>query len=182
MLQWFPFLDLVGNRLPNRFIRPSSRNTRRLVAEIEDLAHGLGDHDALVIFPEGGNFSERRRMSSIGRLFDRGETKRAEEARDLTHLIAPHPGGVTAALRGAPDAEPVFVAHTGLEPLSSLKALWNAVPLERPLIARYWRLPRAEVPADQDEVVDWLYGWWERIDRWIDAHRPAFASAAAREP
>lgn len=170
-LQWFPFLDIVGNRLPNRFIQPGSAHSYRFIGEIEELARDMGDRDALVIFPEGGNFTEKRRIASIGKLFDIGQVERAKAAHQLANLIAPRPGGVRAALRGAPDAEPVFVAHTGLETLSSLRALWRSVPLQQPLTARYWRVPRGDVPADEDDVVDWLYAWWERIDAWIDDHR-----------
>jgi len=28
------------------------------------------------------------------------------------------------------------------------------------------------VPADHDARVRWLYEWWERIDTWIEQHRP----------
>jgi hypothetical protein len=135
----------------------------------------MGDRDAFVIFPEGGNFTVLRRTSGIGRLFEQGDAARAMEAEGLANVIAPRPGGVMAALRGAPEAEPVFVAHTGLDDLSSLDALWRAVPLRRPLIGRYWRVPRDQVPTDPDGIVDWLFAWWDRIDEWIGAHRPPTA-------
>jgi hypothetical protein len=37
---------------------------------------------------------------------------------------------------------------------------------------RWWRVPRAEVPTDRDERIDWLFSWWEDIDRWVDENRP----------
>jgi hypothetical protein len=33
-------------------------------------------------------------------------------------------------------------------------------------------VPREEIPAGREERIDWLFSWWERIDRWIDEHRP----------
>jgi 1-acyl-sn-glycerol-3-phosphate acyltransferase len=171
-MQWSPVIDLVGNRLPNRFIRPRGLDAHWFVSEIEELAHALGDRDALVLFPEGGNFSERRRLAAIERLVREGHLEHAEEARRLANLIAPRPGGVLAAMRGAPDADVVFVAHTGLEPLVSLGELWHRVPLQRPLMGRYWRIPPTEVPEGEQERIDWLFNWWERIDTWIDEHRP----------
>jgi 1-acyl-sn-glycerol-3-phosphate acyltransferase len=170
-MQWSPVIDLVGNRLPNRFIRGHGRDAARFIGEIEDLAHDLGAQDALILFPEGGNFSDRRRLAAIERLARQGDDAHAEEARRLANLIAPRPGGVLAALRGAPEADVVFVAHTGLEPLTTLGELWRHVPLSRPLFGRYWRLPPSDVPPSEGDRVDWLFDWWERIDTWIDSHR-----------
>jgi 1-acyl-sn-glycerol-3-phosphate acyltransferase len=169
-MQWFPTIDIVGNRLPNRFIRPRGTGAAAFIPQIEELAHGLGDHDALVIFPEGGNFTQRRRLAAIERLVREGHQEHAEEARHLANLIAPRPGGVMAAMRGAPDADVVFVAHTGLEPLASLPELWRRVPLRHPLLGRYWRMPASDVPSGEQAKVDWLFAWWERIDTWIDEH------------
>ncbi|HEX6131733.1 MAG TPA: 1-acyl-sn-glycerol-3-phosphate acyltransferase [Actinomycetota bacterium] len=170
-MQWSPVVDLIGNRLPNRFIRVGRGDRDAIVSAIKDLARDLGDHDALILFPEGGNFSARRRLAAISRLVREGHHEHAREAEMITNLIAPRPGGVLAAMRGAPDADVVFVAHTGLEPLASLGELWRRVPLRRALVGRYWRVPPNEIPPDESARVDWLFGWWERIDTWIDAHR-----------
>jgi hypothetical protein len=125
-MQWFPFLDLVGNRLPNRFIQPGAPDAHRFIAQIEDLARGMGNHDALVIFPEGGNFSERRRIASIGKLFDLGEVDRAREAKSSSTDRSPAGRRERRRSRRA-GGQPVFVAHTGLDSLSNLKALWRSV-------------------------------------------------------
>ncbi len=169
-MQWSPVIDLIGNRLPNRFIRPGGPGAARFIGLIEDLARDLGPHDALILFPEGGNFTERRRLVAIERLVRDGHEEHAAEARELANLIAPRPGGVLAAMRGAPEADVVFVAHTGLEPLVSIRELWQRTPLSMPLIGRYWRLQPHEVPTDEDDRIDWLFEWWERIDTWIERH------------
>jgi 1-acyl-sn-glycerol-3-phosphate acyltransferase len=172
-MQWSPAVDLIGNRLPNRFIRRGGPRGKHAIEAIEELAGNLGDHDALVLFPEGGNFTERRRLAAIQRLIDDGHLDQVGEAVRLTNLIAPRPAGVMAAMRSAPGADVVFVAHTGLEPLTSLAELWRRVPLRSPLIGRYWRLPPGDVPSSAPERIDWLYEWWERIDTWIDEQRLA---------
>jgi hypothetical protein len=77
---------------------------------------------------------------------------------------------VTAAVRAAPDADVVFVAHTVLEDIGSFRELWRKIPLSRPIFSRYWRIPAEEVPRQGDELVEWLFHWWGRIDAWI-AHR-----------
>ncbi|GAA3104345.1 hypothetical protein GCM10020001_022250 [Nonomuraea salmonea] len=55
-LQYDPSLDVVVNRLPNAFV-PRSTDQSGVTAEIRRLAATMGDRDALVIFPEGGNFT-----------------------------------------------------------------------------------------------------------------------------
>jgi 1-acyl-sn-glycerol-3-phosphate acyltransferase len=172
-MQWSPVVDLTGNRLPGRFIQPHGPDAKHAIGVIEELARGLGAHDAMVLFPEGGNFTARRRLAAIDRLVAEGHTHDAEEAKRLRNLVAPRPGGVLAAIRGAPDADVVFVAHTGLEPLDSLPKLWRQVPLRRALRGRYWRLPPSEIPTDDAAKIEWLFSWWATIDAWIEAHREA---------
>jgi hypothetical protein len=33
-------------------------------------------------------------------------------------------------------------------------------------------VPRAEIPAEREEQIEWLFGWWEQIDAWISEHQP----------
>jgi len=65
----------------------------------------------------------------------------------------------------------VFVAHTVLEDVGSVGDLWNRVPFDRPILSRYWRLSPDDVPETQQEVIDWLFAWWERIDAWVEDNR-----------
>jgi hypothetical protein len=37
---------------------------------------------------------------------------------------------------------------------------------------RWWQVSREEIPTDRDEQIEWLFGWWERIDTWIAENRP----------
>jgi len=172
MLQLDPGLDVVINRLPHAFVRPerSSGVTR----EIERLARELGPTGALVIFPEGGNYTPRRRQRAIERLEQHQRLEEAARARAMQHLLAPRTGGALTAIAAAPDADVVFVAHTGLEDLITVGDIWRALPIEQSLKARWWRVPAAEVPRDlpEQEQVRWLYGWWTLIDAWIAENRP----------
>ena len=173
-LQWDPAIDIVLNRLPNRFITPDPGRTGDLVEEqIGVLARGLDGDDSLVIFPEGGNFTAERRQRAIDRLRDRGLERMAVRAERMMHVIAPRPGGVTAALTTAVDADVVLVAHTGLEHLASVVDLWRGLPMDSVVRMRWWQVPADEVPRDDAAIVEWLYGWWALVDRWIAANRPA---------
>jgi 1-acyl-sn-glycerol-3-phosphate acyltransferase len=172
-LQWDPAIDVIGNRLPNAFIRPHSEDPEDHLHAIERLSHGLGDRDALVLFPEGGNFTERRRLAAIASLKRKGFREEAEQAENMLTVLAPRPGGALTAIRTAPDADVVFVAHTGLEFMNSLVATWRILPLDGPILARYWRIAPDQIPDEHDERVDWLYRWWGRVDTWIRDRRPA---------
>ncbi|WP_344058821.1 1-acyl-sn-glycerol-3-phosphate acyltransferase [Microbacterium pumilum] len=174
-LQWDAAIDAMLSRIPSRFIAPAGFGPGKtgggsaVEAEIGDLARGMAADDALVIFPEGGNFTTRRRRSRIDRLRGAGREEMAERAEALTHVMAPHPGGVHAALC-ASDSDVVFVAHTGLERLVTLGDIWQALPMDKRITMRAWRVPRAEVPEGLDAQAAWLFDWFARIDRWIEAH------------
>lgn len=165
-LRWAPCLDVVLGRLPSVFVEPGEARASA-VGGITTLASGLGDDDAMVLFPEGGNFSERRRMRSIAKLEELGEHDRAERARMMRHVLSPRPGGVAAALDASPQADVVFVAHTGLEDLSGPADLWRGVPLDTAIQVMVWRVPADEIPTDTAGRMSWLDGWWRRIDTWI---------------
>ncbi len=167
-LQWDAGLDLLGGRLPNAFIGTSEDAER----EIANLARDLGDRDALVLFPEGGNYSKRRRERAIARLRRKGLHEEADQAERMRHVLPPYTGGAIAALSTAKEADVIFVAHTGLEDLSALSALWRNMPLARPVQVRYWRVQYTDVPTGGEAQNDWLYEWWGRVDRWIEEHRP----------
>ena len=173
-LQWEPMYDIMLNRLPNRFIKHDPKRRHLYIDAITDLARGLGDADAFVLFPEGKDFTPRVRRRAIDYLRGKGHEEAAARAERMEYVLPPRHNGVRAAMAGAPDADVVFVAHSVLEEVGSFKELWGRIPLEKPVVARYWRLPSSEVPDDEDELIEWLYGWWERIDAWC-AERAAAA-------
>jgi 1-acyl-sn-glycerol-3-phosphate acyltransferase len=172
-LQYDPGLDVVINRLPNAFVSPRRGVDTVIIHAIERLAAGLGPTGALVIFPEGANFTPRRRLRAIRRLEQREMVEEAARARAMQYLLPPRPGGALAAIAAAPTADVIFVAHTGLEHLITLGDIWNSLPMEQTLKARWWRVPAAEVPQGREAQTRWLYEWWAKIDGWIGDNRPA---------
>lgn len=169
-LQWEPLFDTLLNRIPNRFIRHDPARRHLYIEAIGDLASGLGPEGAFVLFPEGKDFTPRVRTRAIEYLRGKGHDVAAERAERMAHVLPPRHNGVMAAIENAPDADIVFVAHSVMEDIPSFRALWRTVPLERPIRARYWRIPPEDVPRDRDALIEWLYGWWETIDRWIEDH------------
>lgn len=171
LLQLDPCIDIVLNRLPNRFISPNPPVGSGVVESITDLAIGLEDDGALILFPEGGNFTEGRRLAAIERFEQAGLDDAAAKARELTNLLPPRPGGTFAAIDACPDADILFVAHTGLEQLSSPMDLWRGLPMDREVRLSWWTVRSEDVPTDPQERIDWLFEWWELIDTWIDERR-----------
>lgn len=171
-LTWDPMIDILLSRLPARFISPNPADGARLEDEIAALATGLDANDAFVIFPEGGNFTPGRRDRAIAKLRSLGLTKMADRAEQMTHVLAPRPGGLLAAMDAAPEADVVLVAHTGLDHLVTVTDIWRELPMDKQIIMRWWRVPREEIPAGREEQIEWLFGWWEQIDQWISDHRP----------
>lgn len=167
-LQWDPLIDVLLNRVPAQFITASRAG---MAESIGGLAGDLGPRDALVIFPEGANFTESRRLRGIERLEQAGLAAYAGRAGRLRHLMAPRPAGTFAAIDAGRDADVVLVAHWGLEGLSTVRDLWRGLPMEADVQARFWTVPAEDVPVDPTDRVDWLYDWWERLDAWIDAGR-----------
>lgn len=168
LLQLDPAIDVLFNRIPNRFINPTpGSHGSDVEQEIASLADGLTDTDALLIFPEGGNFTDRRRAKAIERLRGYGLESMAQRAEGMATVLAPKPGGLYAAHRAAPQADMIFVAHTGIEHLSTVGDIWHGLPQDKTLRLRWSFIPAAEIPDDEDEFVDWLYDWWADIDRWI---------------
>ncbi|PRY48951.1 acyltransferase-like protein [Geodermatophilus tzadiensis] len=169
LLQADPLIDVYLNRLPSTFVSSGPGAGERAEAAIAELARDLGEEDALLIFPEGANVTPERRVTALRRLRERGLLAAARRAEAMRHLLPPRPGGVAAALRAAPHADVVLVAHTGLEHLSTVRDVWRGLPVDKTLHLRWWFVPAAEVPREEAELTDWLYRWWATIDEWISA-------------
>jgi len=182
-LQLDPGIDVIVNRLPNVFIqrRQAGQGSRLYVEQIKRLARGLSDDDALVIFPEGGNWTPGRWQRRIRRLEQTGHRELAARARQMPNVLAPRAGGALAAITACPAADVIFVAHAGLDRLVSVGDVWRSLPLDQVVRATWWRVSAGDVPrsADREAQVRWLYDWWERIDTWIAQNRPDDARETA---
>jgi 1-acyl-sn-glycerol-3-phosphate acyltransferase len=182
VLQWDPGLDVVLNRMPACFL-PSRSAGRDLPGRIAATARGLGQRDAMLLFPEGGNWTPRRHRNALARLWARGRRAAAAKAAANRHVLPPQPAGVLACLGARPDLEVVVVAHTGLEDLVSAGDVWRALPVTgRPMVMRWWQLPAADLPVDPDTRADWLDVQWAVVDSWIDARKAARQRDADRVP
>jgi 1-acyl-sn-glycerol-3-phosphate acyltransferase len=183
-LQLDPSLDIAANRLPNAFVHHKKAGASHHISQIRRLAAGLDPKGALVIFPEGGNWTPQRRRRAVARLRHRGLDHLAERAGAMPNVLPPRAGGALAAVAACPAADVVFVAHTGLDRLMSVRDVWHGLSDDIEVRARWWLVPAGEVPreAGQDAQVSWLYDWWARIDGWVSAQHAATARSPAATP
>ncbi|NUR25856.1 MAG: hypothetical protein HOV83_08425 [Catenulispora sp.] len=170
-LAWDPLIDALLSRIPHAYIDPQPGDGGATTARVGELARRMAGDEALLIFPEGGNFTPRRRIRAIRRLRRRGLAAAAARAERLRNVLPPHPDGLFAAIDAAPEADVVFVAHTGLDHLLSAADVWRALPLRVPVIFTWWAVPAAEVPQPAEARMTWLTDNWARLDRWVAQHR-----------
>jgi 1-acyl-sn-glycerol-3-phosphate acyltransferase len=173
-----PCLDVLLGRVPHCFVPPNAAPGRTAGA-IGELVSGMEAGDALVIFPEGGNFTERRRQRAIHWLRRHGRRREAARTERMSHVLPPRTDGMLAALAAAPGADVVVVAHTGLDDMVSVRTLWRGIPLRRTVRATWWRVPAEDIPAAAAPQAEWLRAQWARVDAWID-DQPKAADAATR--
>jgi hypothetical protein len=197
-LQLDPSVDVVANRVPNAFLRrakagpkPEPRTNRsprtgaaysHHTEQIRRLAAGLDRRGALLLFPEGGNWTPYRWRRGIDRLRRRGRADLADRAAAMPNVLPPHASGALTAIGACPRADVIFVAHTGLDRLVGVRDVWRSLRADMEIRARWWRVPAASVPrsASRDTQVTWLYDWWQRIDAWIAAENPTAGQFTAQ--
>lgn len=166
-LEFAPFFDVMGHRLPMRFIRPHPRQREVALEAVRNAASNLEESDAFVLFPEGGNFTPDRREHIIEGFERRGLVADAAFARGLVNVLPPHPAGPIAAINETPHADVVFVAHTGTEDLISPSIIWRGIPFGRTIRANYWHVASSDIPTTDESRIAWLNTQWQAVDRWI---------------
>jgi 1-acyl-sn-glycerol-3-phosphate acyltransferase len=177
-LQLDPTADIVAHRLPNAFLRRAAHpaaSAHERTEQIRRLAASMGERSALALFPEGGNWTHGRWRRGIARLRRGGRPDLAQRAAAMPNVLPPHGSGALAAIAACPQADVIFVAHTGLDRLVSVRDVWRSLHFDLAITARWWRVPAASVPrgARRDDQLTWLYDWWQRVDGWITEQHPA---------
>lgn len=166
-LLWDPCLDVVGNRIPNLFVRRvrgegGSSDDAQLQA-MRALAAGMGAEDFAIIYPEGTRFTPEKRE----KLLHSEKPAIRARAERLRWLLPPRPNGVQSLLDGAPEADVLWCAHTGMDAAAGLADFWAGGLIGAEIRVRFWLDPRAGVPIPHDERLEWLQARWERMDRWM---------------
>jgi 1-acyl-sn-glycerol-3-phosphate acyltransferase len=170
-LLWDPCLDVVGQRLPNVFVRRDGADSGREVRAVTALAAGLGVRDGVLVYPEGTRFTAAKRARRLAELAARGDGERLARAERLRHVLPPRTGGPLALLAAAPAADVLVVAHTGFEDVTTFADTMRGTLVGRVVRVRWWRHAAASVPREAAGAIEWLDRVWAEVDAWIDARR-----------
>lgn len=177
LLLWDPLLDVALTRMKACFLPPSARRGEGLDARVGALSSSLTEGEALLLFPEGGNWTPRRRLRAIARLWASGKPAAVRAAALMEHVLPPRTGGVMACLDACPDLPVVVVAHTGLDRITTAGAVWRSLPFTTAMSTRWWLA--SPPPAGEVERLAWLTTEWAVVDQWIDAQRTGDSAPVA---
>ena len=175
-----PCLDVVGQRLPNVFVRRGSGQSEPEIAAIRGLAQGLGPGEGVLIYPEGTRASPERRRRALERVAATGDTERLARVRALRHLLPPRSGGPLALLDAARGVDVVFGVHAGFDGVTKLGDVLSGALVGRRVELAFWRVPGDDVPADPVARLPWLDARWAELDAWVAKRLPEMPAEPSR--
>ena len=172
-LLWDPCLDIVGNRLPNYFVRRGSGDAAREITAVRRLADDLAPDEGIFIDPEGTRFSPERQRRALDRIRRQGDAALVARADRLHHVLPPRLGGTLALLGADTGADVVFCVHFGFDGIRSFQDfLWGGL-IDRTIEVEFWRVPAESIPSDRNAQARWLYDQWSRVDEWVGSRSEA---------
>lgn len=166
-LLWDPCLDIVGNRLPNVFVRRGGEDTQSDLAAVRGLTLGLAAGEGILIYPEGTRFSEDKRRRVLAALEKRGDDDALRRAESLKKVLPPRLGGTLTLLERCSSWDVAVFAHAGLEGAASFADLWNGKLVGARVRIRIRVFPGEAVHAEREQMVEWLYERWREVDRFV---------------
>jgi 1-acyl-sn-glycerol-3-phosphate acyltransferase len=164
VLQCEPVLDFAGELGCLCFL---SRGDRAR-GQIRDMAESLVGGQALLLFPEGANFSWPRWRNAVIKLRSTGGFGAARRALRQSHTLPPRSGGAAAAVAGAPSANVLVLTHNGFCADGRARPWWQ-LPIHRQLLIRTVVVPAADIPPP-NRLEPWLTQTWTQVDAWVAAH------------
>jgi len=164
ILRCEPVLDFAGELGCLCFLARGDRARH----QIQDLAASLAGGQAMLLFPEGANFTWPRWRAAIAELRSTGRIRAASRALRQSHTLPPHTGGATAAMSGAPSANILVLTHNGFCPDGRARPWWQ-LPIHRQLLIRTALVPAAQLPQP-DQMSPWLERTWADVDAWVAGH------------
>jgi 1-acyl-sn-glycerol-3-phosphate acyltransferase len=177
-LEMLPTIDIGGRWVPTLFVRRASGDTAAELERLRALTVNMTPRDGLLIYPEGTR-STPEKLARAKAIIAERQPEIAPLADRLQNLLPPRLGGSVALLEAARDADVVIFGHVGLDGFEYISDIWSGGLVGTTVRLRFWRFPAAEVPADRDELIAWLYARWQELDDWIGEMRRAGPAAAA---
>lgn len=165
---WDPGISMVLQRLDSYFVPSRSGAGDDRTKGVADLAATLSAKDAMLIFPEGRNWTRDRHEDQVRDLRARGEADRLAAAVARPWVLEARSRGVASIRQHAPDADVMVIAHTGLDMISGPAAVIRNVPFRNRLLIRGRTYRSEDVPTETGEVAEWLDARWGEVNHWVD--------------
>jgi 1-acyl-sn-glycerol-3-phosphate acyltransferase len=166
-----PCLDIVGNRLPNHFVRRGSGEGAKEIETIAQLMCDLTPGQGVLMYPEGTRFTAAKRERILKRLEASGDRDSLGRAIDMPHVMPPRLGGSLTLLEQNEGADAVFCAHTGLEATTSIGQLWRGGLVGSRVRVRFWVVPFEEIPRGRKALSDWLWAEWAKVNAFLEENK-----------
>jgi hypothetical protein len=50
-----------------------------------------------------------------------------------------------------------------------MRQAWQTLPDPKVITVAMWLARATDIPADEQARIDWLFGWWRKLDDWVGA-------------
>jgi 1-acyl-sn-glycerol-3-phosphate acyltransferase len=166
-LQVIPTIDIGGRWAPTVFVRRGSGDTAGESAALRSLLDGIGDGESVLIYPEGTRATAKK-IARAKEIIAERQPEISPLANRLQYLLPPRLGGPLELLdEAAGRYDVVFCAHVGFDGFQHIRHIWAGGLVGRTISVRFWRAAAADIPADRQQRIEWLYGRWQELDDWV---------------
>ncbi|HST54706.1 MAG TPA: lysophospholipid acyltransferase family protein [Solirubrobacteraceae bacterium] len=165
-LRMLPTIDIGGRWVPTNFVRRASDDPERELANLRLLAVELEPDEGVLIYPEGTRCTAAKLARAKAVIAER-QPEIAPLAERLNNLLPPRLGGTLALLEQARGTDVVVCGHVGLDGFERVSDIWSGGLVGTTVRVRFWRHAAADVPAERDALVAWLYERWQALDDWV---------------
>ena len=171
-LQTIPTIDIGGRWAPTLYIRRASEDPEREVATLRSLTRSLGEHEGILIYPEGTRFTTRK-LARAQEVVAERQPEVGPLAARLRHILPPRLGGPLALLDEAKrdGIDIVLCGHAGFDGYQHVSDIWSGRLVGRTIHVRFWRHRPDEIPDGEWARTEWLYARWQELDDWVGEMR-----------
>ena len=167
-LRMLSTIDIGGGWVPTAFVARGSGDTARETALLVDLARDLEPSEGILIYPEGTRFTPKK-LARAQEIIRERQPEVAPRADRLRNTLPPRLGGPLTLLEAARGADVVFLGTIGFAGFEYISDIWRGKLVGTTIRIRLWRYPAAEVPAEREALIAWLYERWQVLDDWVGA-------------
>lgn len=185
-LEAIPVIDIGGRWIPTQFLERVSQDPEGEIATMRRLWEDVGPAEAVLIYPEGTRATQQK-IARAKEIIREKQPDVAPLAETMVNLLPPRLGGPLGLLDEGAGMDVLFIAHAGFDGYEYISDIWAGGLVGARVRVKMWRVPAAEIPADERGRIEWLYEHWQRMDEWVTAqladleHVSATGKAVVRE-